>query len=384
MRHFPDSPITTLIDSKPLYNLGESTGPDLALADLLGSDGVAGLGGVRLGYGTSAGDPALRALVAARHGIADDRVLITAGAAAGLFLTALLWGDGDILVGLPCYPPMLDALRGLGGRIVTLRSRFEDGYRVDLDAFARTLTARTSLVMLASPQNPSGVSITGGEVEQMLAAMASTCPRAVLLIDETYREASYPGVPPAASFAGTSPRLLTCGTLSKAYGVPGLRIGWLTVPSAQWYDQLRLAKFNSALACGTLDEFFAVRLLVQADQVLEARGELMAEALGTTERWLAGQSGGLRWLRPEAGAFCCVQLDPDAFGPDEVERFHASLEQQQTRVARGPWFGDSASIFRIGLAYEQAGKFEMGLAAIGAALAAARTGLSVGDPLPAR
>src|SRR5215469_13968200 len=113
MRQFPDSPITALIDEKPRYNLGESMASDLTVADLMGA-GLPGLSGVNLGYGTSAGDPELRALVAARHGIGDGQVLITSGAAAALFVTALLFGDGEILVVRPCYPPMFDALRGMG------------------------------------------------------------------------------------------------------------------------------------------------------------------------------------------------------------------------------------------------------------------------------
>ena len=94
MRQFPGSPITALIDGKPRYYLGESMACDLTVADLLGPDGLASLAEVNLGYGTSAGDPALRALLAARLGIPDDHVLITAGAAGALFLVGLLCGDG--------------------------------------------------------------------------------------------------------------------------------------------------------------------------------------------------------------------------------------------------------------------------------------------------
>src|ERR1700722_17649485 len=105
MRQFPASPITALIDGKPRYHLGESMACDLTVADLLGPDGLASLAEVNLGYGTSAGDPALRALLAARLGIRDDQVLITAGAAGALFLVGLLCGDGEVLVGRPCFPP---------------------------------------------------------------------------------------------------------------------------------------------------------------------------------------------------------------------------------------------------------------------------------------
>ena len=376
MRQFPASPITALIDEKPRYNLGESVGPDLTVADLLGpaepgpatSPSLADLAGVKLGYGTSAGRPELRALVARRHGITDGQVLITTGAAAALFLIALLAGDGEILIGQPCYPPTLDAVTGIGATVVTVRSRFEDGYRPDLGAFAAKLSSRTRLVMVASPQNPSGVAYKAGEIERLLAAMSRSCPEALLLVDETYREATYGSAPPAASFAGTSPRVLTCASLSKAYGAPGLRIGWLTVPDAELYEQLRLAKFNSSLSCGTLDEFLAARLLSRADQVLASRGAFLAEARGIVERWIKAHTGRLHWLPPEAGAFCCMQLDPGTFGLQDVDRFHAFLARERTLIAPGPWFGDTAHVFRLGLAYEPADRLEQGLDVIGAAL----------------
>ena len=372
MRQFPASPITALIDESPDVNLSESIGPDLSVADILGQDGLAALAGVGLGYGTSAGHADLRALVAGRLGVPSEQVLLTSGAAGALFLVALLHsdseGDGEVVACLPCYPPMLDVLRGLGARVVTVSGRFEDGYRIDLDAFSDRLSARTRLVMVASPQNPSGVPVTPAEADEMLAAMARRCPEALLLVDETFREATYGDAPPAASFAGMSPRLLTCASLSKAYGVPGLRVGWLTAHDPELYEQLRLAKFNSSVACGTLDEFLATQALAQADQLLAARGALLAEARGIVERWIKAHTGRLRWLRPEAGAFCCMQLDPGTFHPAGIDRFHAYLAGKRAQIAAGPWFGDSAHVIRIGLGYEPAGKLELGLEVISAAL----------------
>jgi aspartate/methionine/tyrosine aminotransferase len=252
--------------------------------------------------------------------------------------------------------------------VVSVQLGFEDGYRIDLDAFAGKLSPRTQLVMFASPQNPSGVAITEGEVEQMLAAMSRTCPRALLLIDETFREACYGSAQPAASFAGASPRLLTCASLSKAYGVPGLRAGWLTTADPGLYEQLRLAKFNSSVCCGALDEFLAVKVLSRASELLASRGAVLAEARDIVERWIKGHASRLRWLRPEAGAFCCMRLDPDIFGPGDIERFHAHLAAERTQVAAGPWFGDSANIIRVGLGYEPADKLELGLDVISGAL----------------
>jgi aspartate/methionine/tyrosine aminotransferase len=360
MRQFPDTPITALIDSTPRYNLGESMGRDLTVAEV----GPGDLASVSLGYGTSPGDPALRGLAAARLGVPGDQILITSGAAAALFLAGLVQGDGETVVGLPCYPPAFDALQGTGARMVTVRSHFEDGYRMDLDAFADALSPRTQLVMVASPQNPSGVLITRDEIDQLLALMGRRCPGAFLLIDETFREASYAGTPPGASYAGTSPRVLTCGSLSKAYGTPGLRIGWLTVPDPELREQLRRAKFNSALSCGAVNEFLARAVLSRADALLAERGTLLAHARDIVQRWVNEQDGRVRWVPPGAGAICCVRLDPAA----DPERFHAELSRRQTLVARGPWFHDSPHVFRLGFGYEPLDRLELALDEISQAL----------------
>jgi DNA-binding transcriptional MocR family regulator len=365
MREFPASPITSLVDESPQYNLGESYAPHLAVADILDPADLAGLS---LGYGTSPGDAELRAQIAARLGVPAGQVLLTTGAAAALFLVSLLYSDGEILVGRPCFPPVLDAACGLGARVVTVSTRFEDGYRVDLDAFRDRLSAHTRLVMFASPQNPSGVPISRDEVDQMLAAMSRRCPEAVLLVDETYREATYGSAPAAPTFAGLSGRVLTCASLSKAYGVPGLRIGWLTVADPRLREQLRLAKFNSSVCCGVLDEFLAARLLSRAGQLLGSRAALMARARDVVERWIGEQGGRLHWLRPEAGAFCCARLNPDVFGPSDVRGFYDRIGDRRTVVAPGPWFGDSAHVMRLGLAYPPDDELERGLMVISDAL----------------
>jgi DNA-binding transcriptional MocR family regulator len=208
----------------------------------------------------------------------------------------------------------------------------------------------------------------GGGSSARLCAMSRHCPEAILLVDETYREATYGSTPAASTFPGLSGRVLTCASLSKAYGAPGLRIGWLTVPDPGLREQLRLAKFNSSICCGVLDEFLAARLLSRADQLLRSWGALMADARGTVGHWIGEQDGRLQWLRPEAGAFCCARLNPDTFGPPGVRRFYDRLAEQRTVIAPGPWFGDSAHVIRIGLAYETDGQLEKGLGVISDAL----------------
>jgi aspartate/methionine/tyrosine aminotransferase len=366
MRRFPASPITALVDETPQYDLGESYCRELTLGDLLSADEIAGLSEVPLGYGSSAGAPELRQLIADRHEVTRDEVLLTTGAASSLFLLGLLFGDsdGDIIVVRPSFPPMLDALRGISARIATVQLRFADSYRLDPTALAAALSADTRLVMLASPHNPSGVAISGEDIERTLVAMQRVCPDAFLLVDEIYRDATHGQAPIPPSVAALSPKVITCSSLSKAHGTPGLRIGWLTVRDAALYEQLRLARFNSAVSCGTLDEALAGRVLERAEAILAPRRAFLAGAVAIVEEWLAEQQGELHWVRPDASAFCCVQLDPDTFPSARVERFYAELSERRTVVAPGDWFGDDSRVFRLGFGYLPLDELRAGLKTI--------------------
>jgi DNA-binding transcriptional MocR family regulator len=94
----------------------------------------------------------------------------------------------------------------------------------------------------------------------------------------------------------------------------------------------------------------------------------MARARATVGRWIGEQDGRLEWLRPDAGAFCCAQLNPGIFGPSDIRGFYDRLGERRTVVAPGPWFGDSARVMRIGLAYPPDDELEKGLAVISDAL----------------
>jgi aspartate/methionine/tyrosine aminotransferase len=370
MRRFPSSPITQLIDDKPSVNLGESTCRDLSVEELLGPRAAAAVGPLPLGYRTSSGDPELRALIAASTGTDPDHVLVTAGAGAALSLLALLFGEGDgeFLVVRPCFPPVMDSLRGIGGRVVTTMVTFDGGYRLDPASVAAGLSARTRLVLVASPQNPSGVALARDEIDKLLAEMSRVSPEAWLVVDETYREAVYGDAPVPESFATASPRVITCASLSKSHGAPGLRIGWLTVPHAGLYDQLRLAKFNTGISCGALDEVLATELLRRATAVLGPRRAFLAEALPVVRDWVERHHDHVRWVPPDAGAMCCIQLRPEVFGPGGMARFHSRLAEYGVLVSRGEWFGDSPYVVRLGFGHEPMERLRAGLDLVGEAL----------------
>ncbi|MFL6119398.1 pyridoxal phosphate-dependent aminotransferase [Actinophytocola sp.] len=368
MTSFAPNAMTMLIDRPVRYDLAESTCPSLRPSELADP---AELADVLLGYGTSRGDAELRALIAARSGVAADQVLVTVGAVAAMFLLAqATCGTGDrVLLATPCFPPARSVPEGLGAVVDEVPLSFDEGYRLPVAEVAAALTPRTRLVSVASPQNPSGVRFTEAELRALLDVVAVRAPEAVVFVDETYRESTYGDALAPSSVAAMSPRVVTCASLSKAYGAPGLRLGWLTTTDAELYERVREAKFVSAIACSTLDEFLGARVLRRAEEVLGARARLLRQALDELLEWTRDQP--VEIVRPDGGAICCLRLPQDRFPDAAVTEFYARLDKLDARVGRGSWFGEHDRVFRLGFGHLPLDDFRVGLDRLADALGAA-------------
>lgn len=369
---FPKNEIISLLDVHRRHNLGESTSRDLTLRELVDASDLERLLGLPLGYGTSKGNPSLRKLVADRVGVDPDNVLITQGAALSLFLTnfELCRAGDEIIVARPCFPPTIDAMHATGATVLPLQLNFDEGYQIDEAAFISMLNARVKLVSLASPQNPSGVSIPQAAISRMVDALRAEAPDAYLVVDETYRDATYDSrtIP---SVAALSDRIITTSSISKAHGAPGLRIGWLTTQSADLYERLTFAKLNTVISASVIDEALAESLFGRVDEILTARRGALAEALQLLDRWITDHSQLVEWVRPDAGALCCVRLRADAFPDESVDAFYDDLEAHDLQVADGTWFGDAKRVFRLGFGYLPVSEFPAALEALSRALSAA-------------
>ncbi len=350
---FPVNDIINLLDNFPLHNLGESTSQDLTLGELLDLVGMQDLRELRLGYASAAGGPALRERVALMSGVPADNVLTTQGVALALFLLAFEHcrpGD-EAVIATPCFPPTRDALIGTGVHVVPVALDFDDGYRLDVDRLAEQLSPRTTLVCLASPQNPSGVCVRASEVEALLDAMSRNAPKALLLIDEIYRDATYGAAPVPPSFAPLDPRVITTGSVSKAHGAPGLRVGWMTVSDPDLRARLTVAKMNILLSSSVLDEALAERILAHREDILAPRRSKLEQGLAILDDWHAGQRHRLDWVRPEGGAMCCMRLRTDQFDDPSVSRFWEQLSDNDIQLGSGTWFRESTRVFRLGFGY---------------------------------
>jgi aspartate/methionine/tyrosine aminotransferase len=361
MAQFPSSEIMTLTGPAPRYDLAESIGPDLTLRDVLASDDIP------LGYGSAAGEPELRAAIARRHGVEADDVVVTAGGMHALFLLAfILCGvSGEAVTTEPLFPLARTALEAVGAHIRTVRLDFARHYQPDLADIRAALSGRTKLVSLASPQNPSGVAIPAETIGRILSMMQAQCPHACLLIDETYREAVYGADPVVPTLVALSPKVVSVASLSKSHGAPGLRIGWAITRDAVLRRHLITGKFSTVICCSAVDEALARRVLEQNPQ---DRRDHFAAGLARTAAWVRRNADRVEWIRPDAGAICCVRLRPDVFDDESVSRFYAELAKREVRVAGGAWFGDEARVFRLGFGLLPLPDLETALTGVSAAL----------------
>ena len=351
---FPRNEIISLLDINRRFNLGESTAQDLTFGEILElAGGVTALGGLKMGYGTSAGLPQLRANVAALAGVSPDHVITTQGTALGLYLLALALcqpGDEAVIV-TPCFPSSRDSLIGAGVTVRECRLTFDDHYRLTTELLEPFLNERTRLVSIASPQNPSGVRVTEAQIMSVLELMRAKAPLARLFIDETYRDATYGDDAVPSSAATLEDAIITGGSVSKAHGAPGLRVGWLTTRDPVLMERLIVAKMNLVISGSPLNESLASAILENREAILSARRALLAAGLSIVAAWTEKHKDLVDWIKPDGGALCCLRLNPKQFDAAALQRFWSALPDAELQIGDGAWFGESSAVLRLGFGY---------------------------------
>lgn len=356
-------------------NLAESSVADTALRDL----GVE-LEDLVLMYGDHLGRPGLRAAIAVDGADLDpDDVMVTPGAAAALFIVATsLLGPGDELVVVrPNYATNLETPRAIGAAIRYLDLRHEEGWAVDPSRIAELMTPRTALVSLTNPHNPTGAVMPESSLREIV-RLVEAHPRARLLVDETYREMTFGGPLPVA--ASLTERAISVSSLSKTYGLPGIRIGWLTTRDRPLRDRFLAAKEQILITNSVVDEAIAETAFARRAEWLPRIGASIELALDTTRAWFAGPAAErFEWVEPRGGVVGFPRLRPEI--AIDVDAFYRILlERHGTVVGPGHWFDQPRRHFRLGYGWPTLERLRAGLAALdSAAIEAAR--ISAGTPV---
>ncbi len=290
------------------WNISESGVHPMTLAELVGDRD---LGDTLLGYPQSNGTIPLRERVAALYpGANRDRVLITNGTAEANFLTALVSiNPGDEVVAMvPNYMQIIGACRSLGARVTPFPLIEEEGWRPDLAALEAAVTERTKLVCVCNPNNPSGATLTEPEMDRIAEIVNRS--KAWLLADEVYRGAELDGVE-TPSFWGRVDRIFLNAGLSKAFGLPGLRVGWVVTTEEKATELWGHRDYNT-LAISGLSDRLAQIALDRRPEILERTRGIIRRQLPLVAEWVASHENHpvpLRWTPPKAGAIAAVRYE---------------------------------------------------------------------------
>ncbi len=318
------------------YNLSESGVHPLNLKELLTAAELESLTEVELGYTQTNGTLPLREAIARLYpGVSVEQVLATAGSSEANFL--LMWsliepGD-EVLFELPNYMQMGGLLRAFGASVKPFHLRESLGWQPDLDEMRRLVTPKTKLIVLTNPNNPTG-SVLAPEVMKGIAELAAGA-GAWILADEVYQGAELAGVL-TPSFWGLWEKTLVVNGLSKAYGLPGLRVGWIVGPEEvvkrTWpyhdYTTISPSALSDRLATLVLSPGKRERILERTRGILNAN-------FPNLEAWLKAHGGLFRFLPPKAGAIVFVRYAFDAPSTGLVERL---IREQSVLIVPGDHF----------------------------------------------
>lgn len=345
-------------------NLTESSVTDLRL-DELGLD----LGALPLAYTDHRGKPELRERIAAEGaGLSADDVIVTAGAAAALFIiaTSLLDANSRMVVMRPNYATNIETPRAIGCDIGFLNLEFGRGWRFDAERLAALVQPGTRLISLTTPHNPTGAAMSEADLLAAVAlAEANGC---YLLVDETYREMNWTGPTPLA--ASLSPRCISVASLSKSYGLPGIRIGWVITRDRELRETFLAAKEQIFICNSVLDEEIAAHVLGRKDRILPPILRRSRDAFEEERAWMASQTD-MEWVEPSGGVVCFPRIKSDS--GVRVDEFYRILNgKHSTFVGPGHWFEMERRYMRIGYGWPKPAELTEGLANIGLALEGAK------------
>jgi aspartate/methionine/tyrosine aminotransferase len=257
---------------------------------------------LRLGYTEVPGSPELRAAIASGYEqIEDAHVLALAAAEEGIFIAyhALL-GPGDhAIVEAPCYGSALEVARSTGAEVEVWQRGDHDGWGHDTEALERLVRPNTKSIYINSPHNPTGTQMAAETFERVLEIAREGS--IVLLSDEVYRGLEHDPAARLPAACERYERAISVGTVSKAHGLPGLRIGWLACRDSGLLGAIRELKLYTTICSSAPSELLVALALRHQDEIVERNRRLVLENLPLVDDLIARRSELFSWHRPSAG-----------------------------------------------------------------------------------
>jgi aspartate/methionine/tyrosine aminotransferase len=327
----------SLYENTVRYNLTESGIHPYTLRELLDEEQQQEVLDLRLGYGQTNGDPALRQTLADLYpGCTQDNILVTNGSAEANFVAfwSLLEPGDEVAMMLPNYQLLYGLTRSLGCTVKPFHLREETDWAPDLDELESQLSDKTRVIALCNPNNPTGAVLSPEDMQRIVAlARKYDC---YLLSDEIYLGSELDGVE-TASFLGLYEKAIVVSGLAKSLSHPGLRIGWLAGPpevvNGAWHHH-----DYTSISTGIISQYVANIILQPAKrrEVLDRGRDLLRANLPVVERWIASHGERFHMVAPKAGGMAFVGYNLDINSSELVSRLR---KEKSVLLVAGDWFG---------------------------------------------
>ncbi|MGB2983665.1 MAG: aminotransferase class I/II-fold pyridoxal phosphate-dependent enzyme [Candidatus Bipolaricaulia bacterium] len=332
------------------FNLTESGFHPLKLNEFLTAEQLADLEDTVLGYGQTNGSIALREAIAGlypRQG--SDNVLVTNGSAEANFVAChtLLEAADEVVMMIPNYMQIWGVVEEMGAIPRAFHLREENRWAPDLAELRCLVNEKTKMIVLCNPNNPTGYVLTSEEMQEIVGIADEV--GAWIYADEIYRGAELDGVE-TTSFLGDYPRTLVCGGLSKAYALPGLRLGWLAGPAATVADAWAYHDYTTITA-GILSHKIGEIALSQAvrTRILERNRSMLRENLQVMQAWVDDFGDVMRFIPPQAGGMTFMHYELDICSTELADWLR---REQSVFILAGDCYGMD-HYFRLGIGAEK-------------------------------
>jgi aspartate/methionine/tyrosine aminotransferase len=263
---------------------------------------------LKMTYGAIEGSERLRRAIASLYAKAQpDDILVTHGAiGANALVYAALVEPGDEIVSLvPTYQQHVAIPRSYGAAVKCLQLKPEDGYLPDPAALAALVTPKTRLIALTNPNNPTGARIDRSRLMEIVAVAAAN--DVYLLCDEVYRGVDQDGDAMQPSIADLYGKGIAIGSMSKAFALAGLRLGWIVAPRAV-LDRVMIHRDYTTISVGRLDDYIATLALEHCDALLARNRKIVRDNLAILDAWVKAEPM-ISYIRPSGGTVCLLKYE---------------------------------------------------------------------------
>jgi aspartate/methionine/tyrosine aminotransferase len=329
------------------YLLSSSDCESLAIRDLLALEPEAHDAFERhwLGYTESQGAPSLRQEICRLYTTVEPQhVLVHSGAeeAIFVFMQAALQAGDHVIVHWPCYQSLVEVARGIGCQVTLWQAREENRWALDLDELRRDLRPNTRAVVVNTPHNPTGFLMSREDFLELNHITREN--GSILFSDEVYRESEHASTDRLPAACDVNDGAVSLGVMSKTYGLPGLRIGWIATHDAELCARMGKVKDYTTICNSAPSEFLAELALRHRESLVRRNLDIIRANLAGLDEFFARHPDRFSWVRPHAGPVAFPRL----MGED-VERFcHDLVTTASVLLVPGPVFDDEDNHFRIG------------------------------------